>query len=207
MHHAGRAHNGSCWPNVIQFTVSPPRNSIHCVSPSKKLWSSIMKCNQDQSILEEQDCRVSAQYCCKLKSWLIYFAHLLLIHVSQDRIATVLLSWSAVKTKATKQKADLHFGWTCLSHDAAVCTGKDAAESSPPFQLLVSQAPGHEGKESPYFAWKLSLKAQRKDNTQNVASQCNTTRVTLCRWSLWFYIPLFAENQSQQATKVTSAGA
>lgn len=60
---------------------------------------------------------------------------------------TILLSWRAVKSTGTKQKAHLHFGWTCLSRAAAVCTGTDAAESSPPFPLLVSQAPGHEEKQ------------------------------------------------------------
>lgn len=79
------------------------------------------------------------------------FSYLLLIQVSQIRTGTILFSWSAVETKGTKQKADLRFGWTCLSHAAAVYTGKDAAESSPPFQLLVFQAPGHEEKQVHIF--------------------------------------------------------
>jgi len=65
-------------------------------------------------------------------------------------MGTIQLSWSAAETKDI-QRADLHFGWTCLSHAAAVYTGRDAAESSLPFQLPVSQAPKEEEIKYTFF--------------------------------------------------------
>lgn len=144
-------------------------HSIHCVSPSKKLWSCSMKCTQDQSISEEQDCRVSVQYCCKLTSWLIHFSHP--SGHDSDRSAQVKRSkdQSDQMTSRLTLWLNMSVSWRSCVYWQRCCRIISTLSTS----SLSSSWTWR--KTRPYFSWKLILKAQGKDNTQNVASQCDNT--------------------------------
>lgn len=117
-----RAVNSSCWSNEFK-------------TPTKS-WDPVVWNLSESESLGGWGCRLKAN------SW----QHAVFTSPFDRKL--VRPQWgpfnSAAAKTEDKQGADLHFGWTCLSHAAAVYTGRDVAESSPPFQLLVSQAPKEE---------------------------------------------------------------
>lgn len=182
VHHAGRAKNGSCWPNVLQLVVSPSGKS--CV-----------KCDQ-----RALDCREAAQHCCR------HFPHILWQKAVRAGQEGPFCSAGGQGRAQRANKSTLTL-WLNMSVSCRSCVyWHRCCRIISTLSTSSLSSSWTWRKTSPYFYWNLSLEAQRKEDTQKAARRCHTAPGSCFGAGLCGCTFLCsAKNKKQQATAVISA--